>query len=94
MKGYTSNMKYCKFCCNAVVEPELTPDNDLSYHTIGETDNGFNMYFRSGGNRPTVIEVSQWNQQQKQNFDIGVYKMNFCPECGRKLIENVACKKK
>lgn len=82
-------MKYCKFCCNAVVEPELTPDNDLNYHTIGETENGFNMYFRSGGSRPTVIEVSQWNQQRKQNFDICVYKMNFCPECGRKLIENM-----
>ena len=80
--------KYCEFCCNATVEPELNHDNDFSSMSVGNTDDGFNMYLTTGYNRPTVIEVSMWNEKHKINNTIARYKMKYCPECGRKLIEN------
>lgn len=83
-----SEQKYCKYCCNASVEPELTHDNDLSYLTVGKSLEGTNLYFRSGNGQPTAIVVSQWNQDRNENEDVAIYEMKYCPECGRKLIEN------
>ena len=80
---------YCHVCCNANVEPELTSDNDLSYISVGETAKGYGLYIRSGDGKPTVLVVSKWKEDIGRNVDIGVYKMNFCPECGRRLIENI-----
>ena len=81
-------LKYCRVCCNAAVEPELNPDNDLSYIGVGEVGNGFNMFIRSGNGKPTVLLASKWDANLQRNVDVGVYKMKYCPECGRKLIEN------
>lgn len=80
---------YCHVCCNATVEPELTPDNDLSYIGVGKTEKGYGLHIRSGDGKPTVLVVSKWEESLGRNVDIAVYKMNFCPECGRRLIENV-----
>ena len=80
--------KYCKYCCNATVKPELDSDNDLSYFTIGSTVRKHNMYIRSGNNLPTGIIVTEWDDKKQENVDIGTYVMKYCPECGRKLIEN------
>lgn len=80
---------YCHACCNATVEPELTSDNDLSYISVGETAKGYGLYIRSGDGKLTVLVVSKWKEDIGCNVDIGVYKMNFCPECGRMLIENI-----
>lgn len=80
---------YCHAYCNATVEPELTSDNDLSYISVGETAKGYGLYIRSGDGKPTVLVVSKWKEDIGCNVDIGVYKMNFCPECGRMLIENI-----
>lgn len=79
---------YCHTCCNAVVEPELTSDNDLSYIGAGETEKGYGLYIRSGDGKPTVLVVSKSDESLGRNVDIGIYKMNYCPECGRRLIEN------
>lgn len=80
---------YCHVCCNATVEPELTSDNDLSYISVGETTEGYGMHIRSGDGKPTVLIVSKWEESLGRNIDVGIYKMKFCPECGRRLIENV-----
>ena len=83
------NKKYCNFCCNSTVEPELTSENDFSAISVGNMEKGFHMYLSTGYARPTAIVVSRWNERFKVNEDIGVYKMKYCPECGRKLIENI-----
>ena len=80
---------YCHVCCNSTVEPELTSDNDLSYISVDETAKGYGLYIRSGDGKPTILVVSKWKEDIGRNVDIGVYKMNFCPECGRRLIENI-----
>ena len=80
--------KYCNYCCNATVEPELNSDNDFSYMSVGKTVGKHLMYIRSGNNLPTAIIVSEWDNKIQRNVDIGTYVMKYCPECGRKLIEN------
>jgi len=67
----------------------LTSNNDLSYKSIGCTDQDHNMLIRSGGGKPTEIIVQQWNDMFQCNEIVGVYKMKYCSECGRKLIENI-----
>ena len=81
---------YCHVCCNATVEPELTSDNDLSYISVGKTTEGYGMHIRSGDGKPTALIVSKWEESLRRNIDVGVYKMKFCPECGRRLIENAS----
>lgn len=46
------------------------------------------MFIRSGDNRPTALIVSKWDKDLGYNIDIALYEMNYCPNCGRKLIEN------
>lgn len=74
-------------CDNAKVNPELTSENDLSYHILGTTYHGYRIVFRSGDNRATailieVVEDAEWRA-------IGEYRPLYCPNCGRKLIENL-----
>lgn len=78
----------CQFCYNCTVDNELTFDNDLSYCSVGDMKDGFNMSIRSGGKRKTVIMISHWNDEKQENETIGIYELKFCPECGRKLKEN------
>ena len=82
-------INYCRVCCNATVEPELTSENDLSYIGVGRIADGYGMYIRSSYGKPTVLIISRWEGNLAGNVDIGSYKMKFCPECGRKLIENI-----
>lgn len=84
----TLQEKYCRFCLNATVDSELSPDNDFSAFGIGNTEHGYNMYFRTGYKEPTAITVSRWDEKLARNVDVGKYIMKFCPECGRKLIGN------
>lgn len=81
-------MKYCRYCCNSSVEPGLSEENDLSYLQVGKCPPGFNMYIRSGDARPTSIVLSMWEEKSQRNIDIAHYDMKYCPECGRRLIEN------
>lgn len=81
-------MKYCKFCCNATVEPELDSDNDLSYMGVGKTAENCSMHIRSGNGQSTVLLISQYDKELQENINIGVYRMKYCPECGRRLNEN------
>ena len=80
--------KHCSFCLNASVDPCLSPDNDLSYMSVGDMASGYSMYLRTGSGKSTVLVISKWDQELRENLDIGFYKMKYCPECGRKLIEN------
>ena len=82
--------KYCDFCMNAFVEPELTPENDLSYLHVGKCNPyaKVQMHIRSGDARPTAIVVSIWDEKCQRNVDVVEYSMKYCPECGRRLLEN------
>ena len=80
--------KFCSFCNNAFVDPELNSDNDLSYLSLGEMCNGYSIHMRSGAGRDTVLVISKLDRVLHRFYPIGIYKMKFCPECGRELIEN------
>lgn len=79
----------CHICLNAYVDPDLTHDNDLSYHSIGHADTEHQITFRSGANRPTEILIEKRVHQKDRAWSlVGYYKPNYCPNCRRKLIEN------
>lgn len=80
-------VNYCKFCCNAYVDPALNIDNDLGYCSVGDSVNGYSMFIRSGAGRPTVIVVSHGSEF------VSYYEMRYCPNCGRYLFENEKGKK-
>lgn len=59
-------MDICKYCFNARVEAELTPDsyepiltdvNDLSIHVIGDSADGNRIAFVSGAGKPIRLEI-------------------------------------
>lgn len=83
--------KFCHFCENATVNPDLSPEYDLQYANVGmdiESIEDTNIFIRTGDNKATVIIVSQWDKKLNCNKDIAIYKPKFCPECGRPLFEN------
>lgn len=82
------NVPVCRFCHNATVDGDLTSENDFSSCGIGSMDKGYLMYLSTGGGRPTELEVFRWNVTNQRNDLIGSYRPKFCPECGRKLVEN------
>lgn len=75
----------CDFCLNATWCPELTDDSDLSYCVVGKSVKGFAMYFRSGDRRDTAFVV-----MNSEGRDIASYSPKYCPECGRRLVENLS----
>lgn len=78
----------CVYCTNAYTDDELDHDHDLSMISIGESEKGLNMFFNTGDNRPTNIDVLQWSDKYKQNLTVCLYVPKYCPECGRRLFEN------
>lgn len=78
----------CRMCLNAHVDPELTDNNDLSFHPIGESAKQYRLMFRSGDARPTSILAERLNEQMGLWEGIGFYHPRFCPNCGRRLTEN------
>ena len=82
-------INYCRVCYNAAVEPKLTSENDLGYIGVGRIVDGYGMCIKSGNGKPTALIISRQEGNLVGNVDIGSYKMKFCPECGRKLIENI-----
>lgn len=80
--------KICRFCFNSTVCDDLTPDNDLSYLSVGSVYKGYSSHIRSGARRPTALLVSKYDESVGRNVDVFIYNMKYCPECGRKLIEN------
>ena len=79
-------INYCQFCCNATVEPELT-DNDSSRIRVGKAENGYRLDIITGNSEPTALVVSRWEKDLQCYSRIAIYKMKYCPECGKKLIE-------
>ena len=91
----------CPYCFNAYVaakypnddpfETELDDTNDASSSTIGNSTNGFQLYFNSGNGKPCNIEICQWKENGYRGrpgwATIGIYYPKFCPECGRPLDE-------
>ena len=78
----------CGMCTNATTDPELTPDNDLSYVGIGDCEDGHRLLFKSGDRTPTEIYLEKYFPDRGGWHIIGIYRPQYCPNCGRKLIEN------
>ncbi len=80
----------CSFCLNAFSDPteELTTQNDYSSFSVGDTAPHYRMSIDTGDNKPTRIVVTHWNESLQCNQDVCIYKMKYCPECGRELFEN------
>lgn len=84
----------CDYCRNAHTCEELDNDNDLSYRSCGTVDTGFRMMFRTGDNRPTQLIIEQLritglNYNALKWELVGAFTPNYCPFCGRPLIENM-----
>lgn len=84
----------CDFCRNAHTCEELDNDNDLSYRSCGNVDTGFRMMFQTGDNRPTQLIIEQLrttglNHNALKWELVGTFTPNYCPFCGRPLIENI-----
>ncbi len=79
-------MTACRMCGNASTDPELRSDNDLCYIGVGTFDKNRRMLFRTGDGRPTELLVEEWQVDQWRL--IGYYRPLYCPNCGRRLIEN------
>lgn len=77
----------CHYCDNAATVPELSSDEDLSYKGIGRCDNQVRILFRTGDRKPTALLFERWRENYGWET-IGDYIPKFCPECGRKLVEN------
>jgi len=79
-------MSACCLCENAYTNPELTSDIDLAFSTIGECELGFRILFKTGCAKPTVINFEVLIADEMHV--VGYYCPRFCPNCGRKLVEN------
>lgn len=79
--------KPCHMCDNARVNSELTDDTDLSFFSVGKSDDGFRIMVGSGDNKPVRIEFDNWSEDRKVWLIKGLYHPNYCPNCGRKLDE-------
>lgn len=77
----------CKMCDNAHTNPELNSDNDFSYFSVGDFSNSYRMFLRTGYGQPTALEVEGRGQDGCWHL-LGWYRPKFCPNCGRRLMEN------
>lgn len=80
----------CGYCLNAHFCDELTHDDDLSYHGLFLRDSTFRVFFRSGDKRKTGFVFEAWDGHF---YEIGSFYPNFCPFCGRELVENKILKR-
>lgn len=85
--------QYCKMCFNATVDPALKGKNDLHYLPLGVTEDCYAIYFRSGEEQPTEILFEDKKTKEVSHL-VGRYQPDFCPNCGRKLKENIKYNKK
>lgn len=84
----------CDYCRNANTCDELSHDNDLSFMSCGSTEKGIRMMFQSGDKRLTQLIVEELTPYGFK-FDnlkwklIATFTPNYCPFCGRPLVENI-----
>lgn len=89
----SKNIKCCSICENATTTPSMTSEMDLSYHSLGVVEKGFSVFFRTGDRFPTEI-LFEHRCDNKNAETVGSYIPKYCPECGRRLKENVKFFKK
>lgn len=76
----------CNFCFDCTVDDTLTPENGLSYMSVGESMSGVRILFRSGGGRvPTLLVEGYFKGSGWET--IAEYHPKYCPECGRYLAD-------
>ena len=83
-------IKDCDFCKNAFTDLRFDKENDLSYLSIGQCENGFSAFIRATSvyKPPIQILVQQYRNDLKHNVDIFCFTPAYCPMCGRKITEN------
>ncbi len=91
--GYCSAdklIKDCSYCKNTFRDLRQDPENDLSYMSIGQCDNGYGAFICSTAlyRPPVKIIVQKYREDIKRNVDVFHYTPVFCPVCGRKIVEN------
>lgn len=86
MKDITS-ITHCSMCLNSFIDDELDKTNDFSSFVIAYTPD-YNMFLTTGNGEKTKIEVLKYNRYRRINEPIIEYTPHYCPNCGRKLIEN------
>ena len=79
-------IKACRMCYNARIDGVLTDENDYSACSIGKITKGYRLMLVSGMGKPLRIEVEKWDDRIGWH-KIGEYEPNYCPNCGRKIIE-------
>lgn len=47
--------KLCGMCLNARVDPDLTDENEFSFHGVGFSKDGFRIMIQSGWGKPVQI---------------------------------------
>lgn len=82
---------YCKFCHNTIVDKDLDGDNSkcIPIGKVRYENDGtwYSQYIKTGNNESTEIIVTKCDLLNKSIFLR--YKPNFCPNCGRRLFENI-----
>lgn len=80
----TDRPEACPMCDSAWTNPELTGDNDLSYHTLSGTKNGYRLMLRAGARKPVTILMEKYTEGIGWKT-VEYYRPLYCPNCGRKL---------
>lgn len=86
LKDARQDKQPCCYCMNAKVVPDLCDDNDLHYHSVGESEKGFRIMLTAGAGKPCHIIFEQWHEVHGWSL-IGYYYPDRCPKCGRALTE-------
>lgn len=80
----SSVFKPCRMCLNARVDSELTDYNDFSASPVGKCADDYRVMIESGFGKPVRISFEHLDSVWRL---VGAYLPNFCPNCGRPLVE-------
>lgn len=92
LENHMEQKKPCFVCDNARVNDELDSRNDLHYHTVAESEEGFRILIAAGGGKPLRILFEQrrkfWADRKDEVWvTVADFEPKFCPNCGRELAE-------
>ena len=81
----------CKFCWNFISAGiDEDPLFDGSSIPIGSSDSGYALFLNSSSTYPAFgcVNIDCLCYSSGQGLTVATYVPKYCPECGRKLVEN------